>query len=171
MKKTLITLYLFIICLGLVSCKKQTQQTQFSSPKISTSENEQIPCCEVSCRRGCCKNFSGTCSCVSLANFPICGPTDLYDTTLKESDFSGIVVETSKDLMHAYDEDIQYLKSRKDTRNAIQSLENIKKIMIENNYILDTPELIIEYRKNVRKFVECIKNQPVFVREKMGYYD
>lgn len=73
--------------------------------------------------------------------------------------------------MHAYDEDIQYLKSRKDTRNAIQALENIKKIMIENNYILDTPELIIEYRKNVRKFVECIKNQPVFVREKMGYYD
>lgn len=171
MRYILIALELLFILFGLAACKNQTQQTPFSTPTISATENDKIPCCEVSCRRGCCKNFSGTCSCVSLANFPICGPTDLYDTTLKESDFSGIVVETSKDLMHAYDEDIQYLKSRKDTRNAIQALENIKKIMIENNYILDTPELIIEYRKNVRKFVECIKNQPVFVREKMGYYD
>ncbi len=100
-----------------------------------------------------------------LSTFQACNhkPVDQKNTNLSTE---GVVVEASAELMEVYDEDINYLKRKKNTDEAVQSLENIKQLFMDNNYVLDTPELVEEYNLNVKRFSDCIEEQPFFVRNR-----
>lgn len=81
-----------------------------------------------------------------------------------------VIIEASADLMSVYDEDINYLKRQPNAEMAVLALEHIKQLFLDNDFVLDTPELIDEYNQTIKRYADCLRNQPSNVRDKMNEY-
>lgn len=164
MKKNTFIYLLFIALLlpSLSSCnKKQTKEITYADLPSN------VPDCEVSSAKGELQSFcrnSSICSC--YGGLPYCqikskDKDSIYYDTQKS------VITTSADVIPLYDAHIQYIANDLKNPNAAEALSNIKKLFVNNNYHISTPELLEEYYKNFRIYTAFYKAQPLRVRDKL----
>lgn len=78
------------------------------------------------------------------------------------------VMEFTAEMISLYDEDIKYLRRQKGADEAVQALEDIKKLIVQNDYVLNTPETVEKYNQYLRKYAESIQRQPAWVQNRMS---
>ncbi len=78
------------------------------------------------------------------------------------------VMEFTAEMISLYDEDIKYLRRQKGADEAVQALEDIKKLVVQNDYVLNTPETVEKYNQYLRKYAESIQRQPAWVQNRMS---
>lgn len=78
------------------------------------------------------------------------------------------VMEFTAEMISLYDEDIKYLRRQKGADEAVQALEDIKKLVVQNDYVLNTPETVEKYNQYLRKYAESIQRQPARVINRMS---
>lgn len=78
------------------------------------------------------------------------------------------VMEFTAEMISLYDEDIKYLRRQKGADEAVQALEDIKKLVVQNDYVLNTPETVEKYNQYLRKYAESIQRQPAWVQNRIA---
>lgn len=100
-----------------------------------------------------------------------CGKKDVVkDLQVNSENVSkGVVVDNviwaEPEMMKLYDKEASYIRDSLHEEAAAAALLNIKKLFMENDYMLNTQKTVNEYYENVKVYTAFVQQQPQEVQE------
>jgi len=151
---------ILIILFGVIyySCRKQevikesnsTKSTLIKKTAIPGTGEGSSPCCEVTCRRGSCKAYTSPCNCTCIGGQPSCGG-------LTSGNANIITAENFQ--MAYYDNLAEYITNNLNNTEVADAVLAIKQLFQNNEFILNTQELVDSYYTYLAIYVDFYNNQ------------
>jgi hypothetical protein len=164
-----------LIVVGIVffACWKEKTNEQIQSEVQSKVQNflkEVSTCCSASCRRGTCSVNQSPCTCTCVGGQPMCGSSNVPTSgRIEEVDISAghmIFLDNAVQLEY-YDNLIHYLQYDLSAIDAAKAIQDIKNLFVKNEWVLDSPETVSAYYKNMEIFVDFYNRQPLSIQDKI----